>query len=85
MKLEREVEFVFDNESYITLETMDYDNVNYAFVNRLSTADGEPTEEFYVYKNDGNLERVVDTDLLNVLLPKFQEQLQKLIIELAKE
>lgn len=73
-----------EGKKYITLETLTYENNNYAFVNEM-TEDEEATEDFYIFKIfDDGIRIVVEETLKNTLLPKFQELLEKDIKELLK-
>ena len=66
-----------DDEKYITLKVLNYEGVDYAFVNKL-TSDEEPTEELYVFTTkDDDIIKVTDVDLINKLLPIFQEKLEQ--------
>lgn len=70
-----------EGQDYITLQKLVNDNNEYIFVNKIINE--EATDEFYIYKIvDGGLKIVVDNKIRNILLPKFQELLEKDIKEL---
>lgn len=70
---------------YITLEKLKHEGDNYIFVNKVINEE-EVTEEFYIFKivNNG-IRIIVEDDLRNKLLPKFEELLKKDINELLEE
>lgn len=63
---------------YITLDVINYEGKEYAFVNKLTEEDEDPTEELYVFTptSEGTT-KITDEELLNKLLPIFQENLEK--------
>lgn len=67
-----------EGEKYITLEVLSYENNNYAFVNKV-TSDEEITDEYYIFKalEDDNIKIVVEENLRNTLLEKFEELIKK--------
>ena len=70
---------------YITLETLSYEGNEYAFVNKV-TENEEITEEYYIFKVNGdNVMIVVDDNLRNILIPKFEELLRKDIQDIINE
>ena len=86
MKIEIADMITFEGEKYITLDVMNYNNINYAFVNKL-TQDEEPTKEYFIFKPKGNddLEILTDNNLINILLPIFQKNIEKQIQEIMAE
>lgn len=65
-----------DSEQYITLETLSYEGGDYAFVNKVIGE--EVTGEYYIFKLMGDDVRiVVEDNLKNILISKFQELLKK--------
>lgn len=76
-----------DDEKYITLDVLEYEGVEYAFVNKL-TSDEEPTDELYIFTVDEDEEDIVkitDEELINKLLPKFQKRLEEQINKIMNE
>ena len=76
-----------DDEKYITLDVLEYEGVEYAFVNKL-TSDEEPTDELYIFAVDEDEEDIVkitDEELINKLLPKFQKRLEEQINKIMNE
>ena len=70
---------------YITLETLSYEGNDYAFVNKV-TVNEEITDEYYIFKvNGNNIVIVVDDNLRNILIPKFEELLRKDIQDIINE
>lgn len=73
-----------EGEKYITLEVLNYGGVNYAFVNKM-TNEEEATDEFYIFEVlDDGVKMIVEDDLKNVLIPKFQDMLQNDIKKLME-
>lgn len=70
---------------YITLEKLTHEGNNYIFVNKVINEE-ELTDEFYIFKINGdNIRIIVEDDLRKTLLPKFEELLKKDINELLQE
>lgn len=86
MKIEIADMITFEGEKYITLDVMNYNNINYAFVNKLTHGE-EPTKEYFIFKPKGNddLEILTDNNLINILLPIFQKNIEKQIQEIMAE
>lgn len=67
-----------DNEKYITLSVLNYEGVDYAFVNKLTEEDEEPTDEIYVFTVlDDDIVKITDVDLINKLLPLFNKKVEE--------
>ena len=73
-----------DGKKYLTIEVLEYENNKYAFVSKLTDED-ENTGEFYIFKAmyDG-VRIIVEDNLKNILIPKFQELIQKDIKDLMQ-
>lgn len=73
-----------EGEKYITLQKINYEGFDYVFVNK-TVSDDEVSDEFYIMKvvNDG-VSIVIEEELKNILIPKFQELLIKDMNELLK-
>lgn len=86
MKLEIADMLTFKKEKYITLDVINYEGINYAFVNKL-TQDEEPTQEYFIFKPKeiDDIEIVTNTNLINILLPTFQKNVEKQIQEIMAE
>lgn len=70
---------------YITLETMNYEGKDYAFVNKV-TDDEEITNEYYIFEVVGDGVVIIsDYNLRNTLIPKFEELLKKDIEKIINE
>lgn len=77
MKIETADLITKEEGKYITLDVINYEGKDYAIVNKL-TEEEEPTEELYVFTpTKESIEKIVDEELLNKLLPIFQENLEK--------
>lgn len=64
---------------YITLSVLNYDNNDYAFVNKM-TDEEEATDEFFIMKIlDDGIRIIIEDDLKNILIPKFEYNLKKYI------
>ena len=73
---------IIENKKYIIIATVMHDNIKYAFTNEVITED-ELTEEYTIFKLTATGAKVlVNEDLINVLLPKFQEEIKKIVKEI---
>lgn len=69
-----------DDEKVVVLEVVLYNNKEYLYVNGILPDESGVNDIYKVLSpnyNDGTFEKVVDLELLNVLLPMFQEKLEK--------
>lgn len=73
-------------EKYITLDVIEYQNKKYAFMNKLDNEE-EPTSEYYVFtpKGDDDIEVIADENLMNTLIPIFQDNLKKELEKIMNE
>ncbi|MBQ8681512.1 MAG: hypothetical protein IJ509_01190 [Bacilli bacterium] len=75
-----------EGKKYITLEKTTYENNEYLFVNEVTNDEEDVTEDFYILKVvDDKVRIIVEEELKNVLIPKFQQLLEKDIKELLEE
>ena len=66
-----------NNEKYLVVETATYEEVNYLFANKLLSNE-EISEEYYVMqKTETGVLLVTDEKVLEVILPVFQNKIQK--------
>lgn len=74
-----------EKEKYIVIEVLNFDNKNYAFVNK--SVDGDITDDFYILEvfEDDSVRIVYEDELKKVLMPKFEELLKEDIKKLDKE
>lgn len=74
-----------ENEKYITIEVLNYENKNYAFVNKSINED--ITNDFYIFEifEDNSVRVVYEENLKDALIPKFEEKLKENIKGLNKE
>ena len=64
-----------NEQKYMTLEVLKYENSQYAFVNKV-TADEEVTDEFYIFEDLGDHVKIIEDDnLRKILLPMFEKML----------
>lgn len=69
-----------ENDKVVVLEALLYEGNEYVYVNEILPDESDVTDVYkvmVVHYEDGTLEKVVDPELLKVLLPKFQELLEK--------
>ena len=79
MELTSGVLMTLSGKKYIILETIMHENEKYAFTNEVKSKE-ELTEDYYIFKILGEEVKIMrDEELLNVLLPKFQENLKETI------
>lgn len=71
----------FENDDkVVVLEVVLYQNKEYLYVNQVLPDESDTTDVYKVLSpnyNDGTFEKIVDLELLSVLLPMFQEKLKK--------
>jgi len=71
-----------EGEKYLTLDVLEHETKKYAFVNKVLNEE-DITEDYCIFEIvDGGVIIVIDEDLKNTLIPKFEESLQKKIKEL---
>lgn len=79
MELTSGVVMTLGDKKYIILETIIYENEKYAFTNEVK-GEEELTEDYYIFKIMGEEVKIMrNEELLNTLLPKFQEKLKETI------
>lgn len=69
-----------DDDKVVVLEVVLYNGKEYLYVNQVLPDESDTTDVYKVLSpnyNDGTFEKIVDLELLNVLLPMFQEKLEK--------
>lgn len=69
-----------ENDKVVVLDALVHNGNEYVYVNEILPDESDMTNVFkimVVHYEDGTLEKVVDPELLQELLPKFQELLQK--------
>lgn len=72
-----------EGEKYITLEELVYENNQYIFVNKV-TSEEEITDDYYIFKIvDDGIKIVVEENLKNILIPKFQKKLEQDLRDLS--
>lgn len=76
-----------EGEKYITLEVLNYEGKNYAFMNKLTEAE-EVTKEYYIFEILGDGDEVLvldDYDLRTKLIPMFENLIKKDIEDIINE
>ncbi|MDD5980103.1 MAG: hypothetical protein PUC23_03225 [bacterium] len=71
-----------DNEKVMVLDAIEHRNNEYVFVNVVQGDDLEPTETYKVMMvdyTDGTLQKVIDPNILQELLPRFEKRLREQI------
>ncbi len=69
-----------ENDKVVVLEALKYEGNEYVYVNEILPDESDVTDVYkvmVVHYEDGTLEKVVDPNLLQVLLPQFQQLLEK--------
>ena len=85
MKLLPKKTFIKDNKKYINIVTTEYNGNEYAFTTKINEQTEEVTKEYNVFteKNE-EIIQVNDYDLLNKLLPIFQEKIDNELKSIMK-
>ena len=79
MELTSGVVMTLGDKKYIILETIMHEDEKYAFTNELK-GEEDLTENYYIFKIIGEeVLMMKEEELLNTLLPKFQEKLKEKI------
>lgn len=74
-----------EGKKYITLETLMYEGQKYAFVNEV-TEEEECTQDYYIFKlEEEGIKIIIEENLKNILIPRFEQLLKKDINELLNE
>ena len=85
MKLALKKFFNKDGKKYITIAITEYDGKEYYFANRVEEEKEDMVNEFNVFTIENNeIEYVKDNNLINKLLPIFEENLKKEIEKIMK-
>ena len=85
MKYELGDIFTLEESTYMVAETSMYMDVEYLLLNKLDS-DEEPTNELYVYKVvENGLLKVTDQSVLDIILPVFNNKIQKDIANVHNE
>ena len=83
MKFKRYDVITFEeNDKVVVLEALIHEGNEYVFVNEILPDESDVTDVYkimVVHYEDGTLEKVTDSALLQVLGPKFQELLEKYV------
>ena len=69
-----------ENDKVVVLAALVHDGNEYVYVNEILPDESDVTDVYkvmVVHYEDGTLEKVVDPELLQVLLPQFQVLLEK--------
>ncbi len=82
MRLEQSEIFEMNGDTYIVLDTINFDGQNYAFVNKL-TEEEISTGEFYIF-NSETKERLVNHPYLMQIVKIFEKRLQDEVNEVNK-
>jgi len=73
-----------DDGDYLVLDMQTYNGIEYAFTNKIAENE-QPTKEFYTYEVEGDEVTLVDDEgMLNILLPMFSKNIQKLLDSVEK-
>ena len=74
-----------DDGDYLVLDMQTYNGIEYAFTNKIEKGE-HPTKEFYTYELEGDEVSLVDDEgMLNILLPMFSQNIQKLLNNIVQD
>ena len=86
MELRIKKMFTIDDNQFITIATTEYNGKVYAFSNKIDEENDEVTDEYNVFTvEDDKIVYVNDTELINKLLPTFQEQIKNELEKIMKD
>lgn len=69
-----------ENDKVVVLEALMHDEIEYLYVDTINKEENELLEKYKVLKvnyQDGTLDKVVDINILNTLIPLFKDTLSK--------
>ena len=69
-----------DNEKVMVLDAIEHRNNEYVFVNVVQGENLEPTQTYKIMVvdySDGTLQKVIDPNILQELLPRFEKRLRQ--------
>jgi hypothetical protein len=72
-----------DNEEFFVITNMNYNNIDYFFVNQIDEKDESLNVYKIVFEENNKINVLTDNDLINILLPQFEEKINKLLKELG--
>ena len=72
-----------DNEEFFVITNMNYNNIDYFFVNQIDEKDESLNVYKIVFEENNKINVLTDNDLINLLLPQFEEKINKLLYELV--
>ena len=72
-----------DNEEFFVITNMNYNNIDYFFVNQIDEKDESLNVYKIVFEENNKINVLTDNDLINLLLPQFEEKINKLLKELG--
>lgn len=85
MKYELGDIFKLRENTFMVAEMATYMGIDYLLLNKLDIKE-EPTEELYVYKIENNeLISIQEEEILDIILPVFNNKLQKNITNIKNE
>lgn len=86
MELRVKKMFKKDDNQFITIATTEYNGKVYAFSNKIDEEKDEVTDEYNVFTIENNeIVYVNDKELINKLLPIFQEQIKNELEKIMKD
>ena len=81
--LEEQELVTYNGEKYIIVAVAEKNNKTYAFANRLDYLGTEPTDEYSIFtENNGRVGLVIDNQLIQELLPVFQQKVRSEIFNM---
>ena len=67
-----------NNEKLVVLETIEYEEIKYLYVDKVNNEETETKEEYQIYRVCGNnvVQKETDTDILISILPLFSKNIK---------
>ncbi len=86
MELREKKIFTKDNNQFITIVTTEYNGKLYAFSNKIDEENDTVTDEYNVFTTENDeIVYVNDKELINKLLPTFQEKIKNELEKIMKD
>lgn len=74
-----------EDSKYVILSVIMENNTEYAFANKLDNSTDTPTDEYCIFTvNESEINIIIDNNLINKLLPKFNKEIESVLGNIDK-